>query len=162
MNNDTGHDRTYYKVRTDDSAKEDNRKGLSEMQEKIFNFIMENRIVTGKSIRLFWSIEPHEMCGIMRPLFDNNLIEKTRTQKQAKEPWNYSQGYITTEAEERQAKMQELNMEINTLSEEYSRKRRELNRIFEMQEKAIRELSELSKEDYKFYHGEKNQSITPD
>ncbi len=84
---------------------------------------------------------------------DKELIVKVPTKKQLEELQLSNPDMVLTEAEERQAKMQEITTELRFLGDEYSRKRQELNRIYEKQEKARAELNELTKADWQFYHG---------
>lgn len=154
MNNNKAYDTTYYQIKTDGSATEENRKGLSRMQEEVFVYILKNWVVSGRAIRLYWSLDLNEMYEIMQPLIDKELVRKVMTEKQVKEMMvSDPNEIILTPAEERTVKIQELHVEIQSLADEYSRKRGELNRIFEKQEKTRLQLRELTKENYEFYRG---------
>ena len=153
MNNNN--DETYYKVTGNEYTGE---KSLSMYYKEILAYILKHHVVSFNSIRFYfsinWVLDEVALISIMQALINENMVIKVPTKKQAEEPQLQNPGWVLTEAEERQAKMQEKTTEIQALHEEYSRKRRELNRIFEKQEKAKEELTKLSNEDYRFYHGE--------
>lgn len=153
MSNNDGIDGTFYKLSLIEDAEKRNYDRLTEWEQEVYKYIRENRIVTGKSIRMHWVVDVDSVANAIENLLEAELVIKILTQKQVEEFQLQGQGWVMSEAEARRAKMQELVVEIHTLEEEYSRKRRELNRIFEKQEKARVELTELTKVDYLFYHG---------
>ena len=150
--NNKGIEGTYYKI----TGEEYWNKQLSAIQGEILAYILENHNVSFKSIQHYWSFETLSLMSAMQDLMSKGLVMKVPTKKQVEELQLLNPGWVLTEAEERQAKIQEKTIEIHALGEEYSRKRRELNRIFEKQEKAKLELSKLSKEENEFYHAERN------
>lgn len=153
MSNNEGIDGTFYKLSLIEDVEKRNHDRLTEWEQEVYKYIRENRIVTGKSIRMHWVVDVDSVADAIQNLLEAELVIKILTQKQVEEFQLQGQGWVMSEAEARRAKMQELVVEIHTLGEEYSRKRRELNRIFEKQEKARVELTELTKVDYLFYHG---------
>lgn len=148
MDNNEGHDTTYYKA----SGNEHKGKQLTQLQGEVLAYILKNTIVSCKSIQLYWYIDEITLIVTLQALIDHGLVVKVPTKKQAEELQLLNSEKILTEDEERHAIIQEKTTEIQYLDEEYSRKQREMNRIYEKREKVKQELSELTKADYQFHH----------